>query len=258
MRQHASKLREFARPIEEANRATESLQKMAAADSPSSNTVRVIAPPQTSVVDLLSEAPRTLASVLAVVILSFFFLVFGEDLLRRVVTLVPDWHRKRIAVTILRSIQFDISRYMLTISLINAGLGVATAAALWLIGFDPYDAALWGAMAGLLNYAPYVGPMFAAIALMLVGMVQFDNLPQAMLAPTAYLGLHLLEGQLVTPIILGQRMAISPVILMLWLFLWGWMWGIAGLLLAVPMLVCFKIYCSRVPSMRAWALMMEP
>ena len=68
----------------------------------------------------------------------------------------------------------------------------------------------------------------------------------------------MIEGQIITPLILGRRMAISPVILLLWLFLWGWMWGIAGLLLAVPMLVCFKIYCSRVDSLRSFALMMEP
>jgi predicted PurR-regulated permease PerM len=258
LRQHMPKFRELTRPLEEANRATESLQTMAQGGSPAPATVRVVAPSQTGIFTMLAAAPRTLASVLAVVILSFFFMVYGEDLLRRFITVVPGWRQKRITVDILRSIQADISRYMLTITMINIGLAGATGFALWAIGMDPYDAALWGALCGLLNFAPYVGPMFAAIALMLVGLIQFDTVPHALLAPAAFLALHLVEGQLVTPIILGRRMAISPVILMLWLFLWGWMWGIAGLLLAVPMLVCFKIYCSRIPTMKGWALMMEP
>jgi predicted PurR-regulated permease PerM len=258
LRQHVPKLRELTKPFEEATKATESIEKMADVGPPAPAPVRVVEPSRRNWLTMLAAAPRMLASLLAVLILSYFFMVYGEDLLRRFVTVVPGWRQKRITVDILRSIQNDISRYMLTITLINAGVAVATALALWGIGLDVYDAMLWGAIAGAFNFAPYVGPLVAAIAFTLVGLVAFDNLAQAMLVPGAFLVLHLIEGQFVTPLILGQRMAISPVILLLWLFLWGWMWGIAGLLLAVPMLVCFKIYCSRVEGMKGWAMMMEP
>lgn len=260
LRQHLPALRELAKPLEEANKATASLEKLAEVGpaAPVAPPVRVVEPPRRNLVTMMSAAPRTLASVLAVLILSFFFMVYGEDLLRRFVTVVPGWRQKRITVDILRSIQNDISRYMLTISLINLGVGIATALALYGIGLEPLDALLWGSVAGLLNFAPYVGPLVAAIAFALVGLVEFSSLGQALLVPGVFLVLHLIEGQFVTPLILGQRMAISPVILLVWLFLWGWMWGIAGLLLAVPMLVCFKIYCSRVEGMKGWAVMMEP
>jgi predicted PurR-regulated permease PerM len=185
-------------------------------------------------------------------------MVYGEDLLRKFVTVVPGWRQKRVTVDILRSIQNDISRYMLTITLINLGVAIATGLALYWIGLEPLDALLWGCVAGVLNFAPYVGPLVAAIAFTLVGLVEFSSLGHALLVPGVFLALHLVEGQFVTPLILGRRMAISPVILLLWLFLWGWMWGIAGLLLAVPMLVCFKIYCSRIEGMKGWAMMMEP
>jgi predicted PurR-regulated permease PerM len=258
LRQHLPALRELTKPIEEATKATESLEKLAEVGPPAPPPVRVIEPSRRNLVSILTEAPRALASVLAVLILSYFFMVYGEDLLRRFVTVVPGWRQKRVTVDILRSIQNDISRYMLTISVINIGVAIATGLALYGIGLAPLDALLWGTVAGVLNFAPYVGPLVAAIAFTLVGLVEFSNLGQALLVPGAFLVLHLIEGQFVTPLILGRRMAISPVILLLWLFLWGWMWGIAGLLLAVPMLVCFKIYCSRVEGMKGWAMMMEP
>lgn len=258
LRQHIPKLRELTRPFQEASKATESLQQMADGGTSTPTPVQMVEPPRTSLVTLLAEAPRTLASVLAVLILTFFFLIYGEDLLRRFVTVVPGWRQKRVTVDILRSIQSDISRYMLTISVINLGMAAATAAALMWVGLSLQDALLWGVVAGLLNFAPYIGPLFTAIALLMVGLVEFDTLGLALLPATVFLGLHMVEGQFVTPLILGRSMAISPVILMLWLFLWGWMWGIAGLLLAVPMLVCVKIYCSRIDGLKGWALMMEP
>jgi predicted PurR-regulated permease PerM len=258
LRQHVPKLRELTKPFEDATKATQSLETLTQVGPPAPAPVRVMEPPRRNLVTLLSDAPRTLASVLAVLILTFFFMAFGEDLLRRFVSVVPGWHQKRVTVDILRSIQADISRYMLTITVINMLLGAATGAALYWIGLDLQDAMLWGVVVGILNYAPYLGPLVGMIALTVVGMVEFDTLGWALLPPAAMLGLHVLESQLITPLVLGARMAVSPVILMLWLFLWGWMWGIAGLLLAVPMLVAFKIYCSRVDGMRGWAAMMEP
>lgn len=258
LRQHIPKLRELTKPIQEATRATESLQRMAEGGTQAPQPVQVLERPGSGMISMLASAPRTLGTVLAVTILWFFFMIYAEDLLRRLVTVVPGWRRKRVTVDILRAIQSDISRYVLTVSLINIALGIATAIALWSIGLSWENALLWGAVAGLFNFAPYIGPMMAAVALCLVGLSTFDSIGAALLPPATFLFLHLIEGQIVTPLILGRRMAISPVILLLWLFLWGWMWGIAGLLLAVPMLVCFKIYCSRIDSLRAWALMMEP
>ncbi|MBB5209632.1 AI-2E family transporter [Chiayiivirga flava] len=257
LRQHIPKLRALAKPLQDATRATESLQHIAD-DAPQQPAVRVLERPGSGMLELVTGAPRALGTVLAVTILWFFFMVYAEDLLRRFVTVVPGWRRKRVTVDILRAIQLDISRYVLTVSVINTCLGIATGLALWGIGLPWQDALLWGAVCGLFNFAPYIGPLLAAVALCVVGLVQFDTIGEALLAPGAFLFLHLIEGQIVTPLILGRRMAISPVILLLWLFLWGWMWSIAGLLLAVPMLVCFKIYCSRVESLRSWALMMEP
>ena len=260
LREHLPKIRELARPLQEASQATESLQRMAdvAPAASTSAPTMVLEQPRRNLMEILSNAPRALTSILVVLILGFFFMVYGEDLLRRVLSVLPNWRQKRDTVDILRTIQADIARYMLTLTAINTGLGLCTAVALYAIGLAPEDALFWGAVAGLLNFAPYLGPFATTLALLLVGLTAFGHLGQALLPATAFLSLHLIEGQFLTPLVLGKRMAISPVILLLWLFLWGWMWGIAGLLLAVPMLVCFKIYCSRVESMRVWAQLIEP
>lgn len=257
LRQHIPKLRAMAQPFQDATRAAESLQR-AAEEQPQTQPVRVLERPGGGVLSMMTTAPKAIGTALAVTILWFFFMVYAEDLLRRFVTLVPGWRRKRVTVDILRSIQIDISRYVLTVSVINVGLGIATGLTLWAIGLPWEDALLWGVVCALFNFAPYIGPMLAALGLFVVGLVHFPTIGEALLLPGAFLFLHMIEGQIITPLILGRRMAISPVILLLWLFLWGWMWGIAGLLLAVPMLVCFKIYCSRVDSLRSFALMMEP
>lgn len=259
IRQHAPKLRALTKPFEEANRAaSESLSQLAgqspqAAPSP----VRIVEPAPSGLWSVLSGTPITLASVGAIVLLAYFFLLYGEGLQRRAITLLPDRAKQRVTVEILRAIESEVSRYVLTITAINIGLGAATAAALWGLGLKPGDALLWGTVVGLLNYAPYFGPLVGTIALTLVGMVAFKELGQALLVPAAYLAINLVESQLVTPIVLGRRMAISPLILLLWLMLWGWLWGVAGLLLAVPMLVTFKIVAARIDGWQGWAQVME-
>src|SRR5690606_879690 len=92
------------------------------------------------------------------------------------------------------------------------------------------EALLWGTMAALLNFAPYVGPLIGIVAMLLVGFITFDDPWQSLLPAAAYLVLHTIEGQLVTPIVLGKRMALSPLVLILALMLFGWLGGIGGLL----------------------------
>lgn len=258
VRQHAPTLRALTAPFEEANRAaTESLLELSGRAEPVPQQAPV-ADADTDLVAVLSGTPITAASIGVIVLLSYFFLVYGHGLQQRVVSLFPDRARQRLTVDILRTIQREVSRYIFTITIINLTLGMATAAALWALGLDIEDALLWGCFVALLNYAPYVGPLVAVIALTLVGMVAFPDLWHALLVPGVYLVLNILEGQFLTPIILGQRMRISPLVLVLWLLVWGWMWGVVGLLLAVPMLVTLKIVASRIEGWRGWATVMEP
>jgi predicted PurR-regulated permease PerM len=197
------------------------------------------------------------ASVLAVVLLTLFFMVYGDDLQRKALALLPGRQQKRFTRDLLQSIEREVSRYVLTITLINAGLGLAFAGMLAALGLGLPEALMWGTLAAMLNYMPYVGPLIGVAATLMMGFVHFDTPLEAMLPAGGYLLLHTLEGQLLTPIVLGRRMAISPLVLILGLMSFGWLWGVVGLLLAVPLLACVKLVLERLHGMEAWARLME-
>jgi predicted PurR-regulated permease PerM len=256
MRDLAPKLRNLVKPMQEANKAAENIARAAGGES----TTRPVQVVKTEINDpykVLTSTPRVAASVLAVVLLTFFFMVYGQSLQRNAIALLPGRQQKRITVEILQSIEHEISRYVLTISIINIVFGLVFAAALYGLDVPLDEALLWGTMAGLLNFAPYVGPLIGILVMLLMGFVAFDDPLHALLPAGIYLTLHTLEGQLITPIVLGKRMALSPLILILGLMVFGWLWGIIGLLLAVPVLVCVKIVLSKIEGMEGWAKLLE-
>ncbi|MEZ5465598.1 MAG: AI-2E family transporter [Lysobacteraceae bacterium] len=198
---------------------------------------------------------RAAITVFSIIMLVYFFLTYGEVLFRRIITVAPSIAEKRRRVAIIRAIQIDVSRYVVTITLINATLALVTAGVLYLLGVEDY--LLWGALVGLFNYAPYVGPLCSFVLLLGVGILQFPALADGIAPALAYLVLHGIEGQLVTPMVLGRNLSLNPLIILVWLMFWGWLWGIPGLLLGVPLLVILKIVCTHTPSLNAWARLLE-
>lgn len=251
------KLQKLTKPVQEANKAAENIARVAGGES-TAKPVQVVRTEVNDPYKSLTATPMLMASILAVVLLTFFFMVYGQDLQRHAIALLPDRQKKKLTVEILQAIEVEISRYVLTISAINAVVGLAFAACLWFFLDMPLDEALlWGTMAMLLNFAPYVGPLIGIVVMLLMGFSSYEELLRALLPAALYLGLHTLEGQIVTPIILGRRMALSPLVLILALMVFGWLWGIIGLLLAVPMLVCVKIVLAKVDGMDGWARLLE-
>ena len=257
LRSLAPKLQKLAKPMQDANKAAENIARAAGGES-TSRPVQVVRTEVNDPYRVLTTTPMLITSILAVVLLTFFFMVYGQDLQRHAIALLPDRQKKKVTVEILQTIETEVSRYVLTISVINAVVGLVFAACLY-IGLDlPLDQALlWGTLAAILNFAPYVGPLIGIVAMLLMGFSTFNDPLQALLPAAIYLGLHTLEGQIVTPIVLGKRMALSPLILILALMVFGWMWGLIGLLLAVPMLVCVKIVLTRLDGMEGWAKLLE-
>jgi predicted PurR-regulated permease PerM len=236
-------LRDIRRPLQAATEATREIGKLTQIDDGTSP-MRVVDSGQGAFAQALSAAPAVLAGIIISVLLTFLFLLHGDDLLRKFVTLAPHLRAKRDLVEATRHAQSELSMYVITITLINAALGLATAGALWLLHVR--DPLLWGGIAALLNYAPFIGPLLTAVALLVVGFAEFPTPTMALAPPAAFLGLHLLEGQLLTPHLVGRRLALDPVVVFLAMLVLGWMWGVAGLLLAVPLLTCAKIIAERV------------
>ena len=189
------------------------------------------------------------------VLVLYFLLVAGNIFLRRVVEILPTFSNKRQAVDISQQIQEDISGYLLTITAMNAAVGIATAAAMYLCGLG--DPLLWGATAFLLNYIPILGPLFGVCIFVLVGMLSFESLWWSLLPPVLYLGIHLVEGETLTPMLLARRFTLNPVLIILSLVFWFWMWGVLGAILAVPMLAILKIICDRLRPLKALGHFLE-
>jgi predicted PurR-regulated permease PerM len=189
------------------------------------------------------------------VLFLFFLLVSGDIFLHRLVEILPRFSSKRQVVEISQQIESDISAYLVTITIMNAAVGIAMALAMWLTGVG--DPILWGTVAFLLNYVPILGTALGVLIFLLAGLLTIDSLWQALLPAGLYLGFHLIEGETVTPMLLARRFTLNPVLVIISLVFWFWMWGIPGAILSVPMLAVTKIICDRVRPLAAFAHFLE-
>ncbi len=246
-------LSDLRRPLLAATHASEQIANLANIDGEKSPQ-RVVDAGPSRIAQMLSATPAALISVIATLLLVFIFLLHGDALLRKFVELAPALRIKKDIVIATRSAQHELSTYMTTIAAINATLGLLTAAALWWLGVD--DPLLWGGVVAILNFAPFIGPMIAVMVLVVVGFSHSATLLAALSVPGVFLALHLIEGQLVTPLIVGRRLALDPVMVFLALMLFGWLWGVAGLLLAMPLLTCLRIVAERIPAWNTLAKML--
>lgn len=205
--------------------------------------------------NIARAAPAIVVAVLTVALLVFFFLSYGRDVAAHVVTAMPGFGYRRIALRLIRGIQVEFSRYLLTVTVINCCLGVLTAAIMWGLGVP--NPLLWGGLATLLNFMPYVGAVTNTLLLVLVGLLNFPTPLQALAPAACFAGLAALEGNVITPMIMGTRMRLSPLAILVWLLIWAWMWGIPGALLAVPMLTCLKLITEWLPGWQWFAKMVE-
>jgi len=207
------------------------------------------------IVSVLGATPIVLAQFMTFLILVLFLLIFGPRLYDNYLDIFPSGSDKRQSVDLVGRVQKELSRYIITVTVINIGLGMVTASVFWLMGVN--DALLWGALIALLNFAPYVGPIIALIILTLAGISQYGMELVALIPAAVFFGINLLEAQFITPAVLGRKMRLNPLILILWLFIWGWLWGPAGVLLAVPLLVCIKLAAGQLNIFKRWVHLIE-
>ncbi|QDT01109.1 AI-2E family transporter [Adhaeretor mobilis] len=189
-----------------------------------------------------------LGGTMIVLVLVFFLLAGGDRFLEKIVELMPNWRDKRRVVAMSRDVQYQISSYLLSITIINALLGLSIGLGLYAIGIP--EPALWGTLAALLNYIPFAGAIVGAVIVFLVGLISMPSIGGAMLAPLIYLSANAIEANFITPVVLGKSISLNPVILILSVFFWGWLWGIGGVLLAVPLLVVLKISFDHSPTLK--------
>jgi predicted PurR-regulated permease PerM len=188
-----------------------------------------------------------LAGMGETLVVLYLMLASGDLFLQKLVRVMPTFHDKKSAVEISHEIQQNISNYLFSVSLINIGLGAVVSGGLYLM--DIPNAIMWGMLVAVLNFVPYFGPVAGIILLATVGILTFDTPWKGLFPPAWYLLLHLLEANLITPVVLGRRFTLNPVVIFVSLIFWTWLWGVPGALLSVPILVSIEVVCNHVPKL---------
>ncbi len=254
------KLGSLRNPVQQIEQASEQVDKLTKGErEPAQDDVQEVVVREPGLASGAAEGLADLAAkaVFAVVLL-IFLLASGDLFYVKIVRAMPSFTDKKRAMRIAHDIERELSRYLLTISLINIGLGVAVGLCLWAVGMP--NPVLWGTLATVANFIPYVGALLGVGTVALAAIMEYPTLQQALYAPAVYLLCTTIEGQFLTPMIVGRRLAMNAVAVFLAVAFWGWLWGIVGMLIAVPIMVGIKIFCSHVEGLEAFAdfLSVEP
>ena len=203
-----------------------------------------------AIVSSVFSGTRSFAGALFTTVLFLYFLLLaGDSFLRRLVEVLPRFASKRQAVDICQQIGRDISAYLLTITIMNALVGLATAVVMWATGVG--DPILWGTVAFILNYVPILGPAAAFFIFLFAGSLTIASTWQALLPAALYVGIHVIEGETATPMLLARRFTLNPVLVIFSFVFWFWLWGVPGAILSAPILATTKIVCDRIRPLAA-------
>lgn len=196
---------------------------------------------------VLSATPTLLAQTSLVLFLLFFLLASGDLLYLKIVQSFDSLRDKRRAYTALREIEDSLGSYLGSITLINAGLGLSIGCLMWLWGMP--SPVLFGTMAFLFNFVPYLGAVAGTMIATLVALLSFPGFQVPALVGLSYFALTTIEGQLVTPYFVSRRLQMNAVVVFLAVAMWAWLWSVIGMIVAVPVLVVASVICDHVPGL---------
>lgn len=253
-RQIEAKLKDVKQSVREVTKASREVDRLTKFDT-GDKTQKVEVSKPTFSESLLAPTQDFLIGGGIVVVLLFFLLASGDLFLRKLVTVLPRFEDKKAAVEITREIEHDISTYLFTITVVNAVFGLAVATAMFFLGMP--NPLLWGAMAGMLHYIPFLGAVVGISVVTLVAAVTLDGIGAILLVPAAYFCLNILEEYVILPLVMGRRLMLNPVVVFVWLIFWSWLWGVPGALMAVPLLAIVKIICDHFEPLAAFAEFIE-
>jgi predicted PurR-regulated permease PerM len=192
---------------------------------------------------ILSGIFSTLTPAVTQFILFFgaliFYLIYQKEIRTSLVRVVRDRATRLTVLRLLGDVEDNMTIYFGTFTIVNVCLGIATTFMTWACGLP--NPLLWGVLAAVINYVPYVGPAITTATLFVAGLLTFPSLYSAALAPLIYIGMTTVEGQFITPTIIGHRLTLNPFLVFLSIAFWTWLWGPIGAFLAVPLVMTGKI-----------------
>lgn len=256
MVQAQEKIQRIARPLYNLQRTAAKVQEVTA--SPAADGSRKPAKVEMAPAGMLAKLPGTtlgfFGAVSTVLFLTFFLLAGGERFGEKLGDIMPERYRRQM-IDGLRDMQAQMSRYLSTSAMIRVSLGLATWGVLKLVGLP--NPALFGVVAAVLNFIPYLGSLAMLLIIGVASLVTFDTTQQVLVAMGAFFVLSLLEGNVVTPMLLGHRLPLNAVAIFVGLLFWSWIWGITGAVLAVPLTVLVKVIADRVQPLEPIGVILD-
>jgi predicted PurR-regulated permease PerM len=241
-----ARIREVLKPLE---RATQRAESAAGAVAGPETPQEVVVRQPSLIARLFGTTQKFLVAAMEVLILLYFLLAAGDLFLQKLIKVLPNLRDKQKAVEIARKTEASISTYLLTTLAITFTEGVVVALAMWAIGMP--NPLLWGAMVVVLEFIPYLGAAIMTAILTLAALTVYDTIGEALLVPGVFLVINVIQGNFISPALMGHRLALNPVALLVGLTFWFWIWGLPGAFIAVPLLATFKIFCDHIESLAA-------
>jgi predicted PurR-regulated permease PerM len=245
-RQIEMKLRDLRQPVAEIAQAGEKLDELATVGSQAA-VPRIEVKQEGMSSKLAWMAPMIGAQLAFVLVLLFFLIASGDMFYEKLVHVMPTFTDKRRALRIAFDIERRLARYLSTITLINALLGVAVGAVMW--GFGMPTPELFGLFAFVLNFIPYIGAVIGITVSVLIALISFPDSWMSLLVGGSYLALTTVEGQFITPYFVGRVLQLNTVIVFVAIAFWAWLWSVVGMIIAVPMLVVVRVFAEHIEAL---------
>ncbi len=242
------KIRVLAESLEGLVSMTEQIQNAATPDNIEEVQEVVIKQDLSSMLSTAAQYPANFIFTLSgALVIAVFLMASGDLFYQKLVQALPTMTGKKTALRIVYDVERQVSAYLISTTLINASVGGAVALSFYFLGMpNPF---LWGLLAFIFNWIPYVGPIAGTLLSAMAGIVIFDNIGSALLPPLAYIVFIGLETQIISPAFLSHRLRINSVAILLTIAFWAWIWGIPGIIVAVPILVTLRVFCSHLESL---------
>lgn len=240
------KLQEPLKPLTDISKEMQGLQIVPSSPTPASRTV--VVQEQGLAQSILAQAQTFITQAGFVFILAYFLLITREEFRVKFIAFQPTLRERVRAARVFRDVSRRVSGYIVTFSIINMFVGIGTGIACWQLGLP--EPLMWGGLAALFNFIPFLGPVITMALLGLAGLATFDTLLEAAFPVLAFMGISFLEANLITPTIVGRRMTLNPLAIILVVSFWIWLWGPVGGVIALPMLIMFKVVCDHTPPLR--------
>lgn len=240
------RLAQMKKPLDQVVQASKQIDE--ATDTARDQNVQKVVVQQPGVISRAAGNLLSAGTTIAItLVLSLFLLSSGQLFYEKIVQTFPTLSDKKRALRIVHDVEREISRYLLTITIINSCLGLAVGTGLWALGMP--NALVWGVAAALLNYLPYVGALTTIVIVGSISLVTFDHIGYAILAPLYVLFCNIMEGQFITPLTVGRRLELNAVAIFIAVAFWSWLWGLVGALIAVPLLVVIRVFCDNLEGL---------